>query len=283
MQKIIFSLITVFFTTSCTFVTEGAKENAVARVGETYLSADETKKLLGEKTSKEDSINIVTNYINNWALKQLFIQKAKANLPDEKLIEFEKLIEQYRADLYIGAYKEALVKKSMDTVVTSDEMKRYYDQNKENFRLNEELAMLRYLHVPKTYAKLAEVKEKFRRYNPKDAEELINLAIQFKAYSFNDSVWVKSSEIIEKVPPLNTENIGQYLNNSQFFELTDSLGVYLVHINKVLKKTDPPPLEYIEPTLRQIILNKRKLEFINRLEKDIIDEAVKKNRFEIYE
>lgn len=268
---------------SCAYFKEDTKENAVARVGETYLSADETKNLLGEKTSKEDSINIITNYINNWALKQLFIQKAKANLSDEKLIEFEKLIEQYRADLYIGAYKEALVKKTMDTMVSLGEMKQYYEQNKENFRLNEELAMLRYLHVPKTYAKLSEVKEKFRRYNQNDTKELGGLAIQFKAYSFNDSVWVKSSEIIEKVPPLNSENIGQYLNNSQFFELTDSLGVYLVHINKVLKKTDPPPLEYIEPTLRQIILNKRKLEFINKIEKDIIDEAVKKNRFEIYE
>ena len=43
------------------------------------------------------------------------------------------------------------------------------------------------------------------------------------------------------------------------------------------------PLGYIRPTLRQVLLNRRKLEFLRRLETELLDEAVKQNEFEIYE
>ncbi len=42
------------------------------------------------------------------------------------------------------------------------------------------------------------------------------------------------------------------------------------------------PLSYIKPTIEQIILNKRKLELIKKLEKDITKDAIKNNDFEIY-
>ena len=46
----------------------------------------------------------------------------------------------------------------------------------------------------------------------------------------------------------------------------------------------PPnfPLEYIDNTIEKIIFNKRKLKFIKKFEKDIIQDAIKTNRFEIY-
>jgi hypothetical protein len=45
---------------------------------------------------------------------------------------------------------------------------------------------------------------------------------------------------------------------------------------------DIAPLSYIKPSLKLIILNKRKLELIKKLEKDITQDAIKNNEFEIY-
>ena len=42
-------------------------------------------------------------------------------------------------------------------------------------------------------------------------------------------------------------------------------------------------IEYVSPTLKQIILNKRKSNYINNLEKEIITNAIKKKQFELYE
>jgi hypothetical protein len=65
--------------------------------------------------------------------------------------------------------------------------------------------------------------------------------------------------------------------------LEDSLGVYLGKIGDVRNINEIAPLSYIEPTIRQVLLNRRKLDFMRRLETEILDEAVKQNEFQIYE
>ncbi|NER15536.1 peptidyl-prolyl cis-trans isomerase [Leptobacterium flavescens] len=271
----------IFF--SCTIFEKKSDENAVARVGENYLYEDEINTLLGERLNKDDSAMVVQNYINGWAKKQLLVERAKINLDKDKMAEFERLIEEYRIDLLTAAYKEALVNQGMDTIISEDELTRYYEDHKENFKLNEELLKLRYVQIDQSFSDVESVKERLTRFNEEDKLELEAIALQFKSFSLNDSIWIKAVQFIQKVPLINANNRSRYLKKSQFFELTDSLEVYLVHVNDILKRNETAPLEYVKPTIQQIILNKRKLEFIRNLEKDLIDDAIQKKQFEVYE
>lgn len=79
--------------------------------------------------------------------------------------------------------------------------------------------------------------------------------------------------------PLNEED---YLKKSQFFEIQDSLEVYLGQVTDVLEINDIAPFDYVSPDIRQLILNRRRMDYIRNLETDIIDEAIKKNEFEVY-
>jgi hypothetical protein len=74
----------------------------------------------------------------------------------------------------------------------------------------------------------------------------------------------------------------EVLKKSNFTQFQDSIGVYLVKIEDILNQNEIAPLSYIKPTLRQIILNKRKLELIRKLETDITRDAIEHNKFEIY-
>ena len=120
----------------------------VARVGTTYLYKEEINALLQDNVSKEDSATFVANYINNWATKQLLLSKSKINLPEEKLQEFNQLIENYKTDLYTRAYKEALVSQSQDTIISAQELNAFYEREKENFKLKEKLVKLRFIELP---------------------------------------------------------------------------------------------------------------------------------------
>ena len=53
-------------------------------------------------------------------------------------------------------------------------------------------------------------------------------------------------------------------------------------VEDVKLRGEQAPLEYSLPTVKQILLNKRKLELIKKLEKDITQDAVKNDQFEIY-
>tara|TARA_R110000796_G_scaffold104102_1_gene213794 strand:- start:182475 stop:183299 length:825 start_codon:yes stop_codon:yes gene_type:complete len=269
---------------SCGYVWKKEEDKVpLARVGTSYLYKEDINALLKDNISKEDSASFVTNYINNWATKQLLLSKSKINLPEEQLKEFNQLIENYKTDLYTRAYKEALVSKSEDTIISDKELSDFYDIEKENFKLNEKLVKLRFIELSNQFLNKEDVEERLNRFNAKDLKFLDSIGIQFKKLNFNDSIWVKASRVINEIPPLTFENEDRYLKKSQFFELQDSLGVYLAKVTDVLYPNDTSPLSFIKPSIKQVLLNRRRLELIRKLETEIIDDAIKDKEFEVYE
>lgn len=272
-----------FVLISCGDFFNGKEDRAVlARVGDTYLYEDVITSMIADEMSPQDSAAFVVNYINKWASKQLLLSKSKINLPEEKLAEFDRLVSDYKADLYTKAYLEALVQKSQDTVINESELRGFYDTRKENFKLDEKLVQLRFAVLPLQFLNKDEVVEKLRSYTPEDKAFLDSIAVQFNKLHLNDSVWVEASRIMREIPVIDNSNQKRYLKKSQFFELQDSLGVYLGKVTNVLEENDIAPLQYIEPNIRQIILNRRRLGQMRKLENDVLDEAIKKNEFEIY-
>lgn len=255
----------------------------VARVGETYLYKEDLKELLLVNMSEEDSTSFVNNYINNWGYKQLLLSKSKINLPEEKLEYFEQLVSNYRTDLYTGAYKEALVLQSHDTAITRNQLTEFYEREKENFKLKERIIQLRFVELPVQYMDKDVVARKLRDFKEADKRYLDSISVQFRKVNFNDSIWASVFRVMEEIVPLTVENQDKYLKKSQFFELQDSLGVYLAKVNDILEINDIAPLTYIEPTIKQLLLNRRKLDYMKKLEVEVMDEAIKKKEFEIYE
>ena len=234
-----------------------------------------------ESTSKEDSILIVNNFINKWATQQLLIDQSVKNIPQEQQDKFDKLVDEYKIDLYTESYKNSIVTRQLDSLISVNELENFYELNKENFKLNDELLKVRYITVPLNFNNLSEVKIKLQRFNSEDKIDLYNLSIKFKAFNLNDSIWIKNDVLLDALPILQSDS-QQVLKKSNFTQLQDSLGVYLVKIEEVLKTNDIAPLTYVKPTIKQIILNKRKQELLKILEKDITIDAIKNKNFELF-
>ncbi len=280
-----------FFVTSMTILfsscegmfNQDEEKEPLARVGDTYLYKEDVESLINDDMTAEDSTVFVTNYINNWASKQLLLSKSKINLPEEKLAEFDRLVADYRADLYTRAYIEALVNQSQDTAVTKNQLEEFYEREKENFKLNEKLVQLRFVGMSNQFLDRDGVEKRIKKWDDSDKRYLDSIAVQFKKIHFNDSIWVSAARVIEEIPPLTRANEEDHLKKSQFFELQDSLEVYLGLVTNVLDVNETAPFAYVEPDIRQLILNRRRLDYVRKLETEIIDEAIKKNEFEVYE
>ncbi len=275
---IILSVVTI----SCQNFRNRIDKEVIARVNETYLYKDEIKELIPKGIPKSDSINIINTYINTWATRQLFIDQAKRNLTEQELKEFDELVDDYRSTLYINAYKNAVINKSINMEITDPDIESYYEQNLENFNLNEELVKLRYLHLPPDYNDIVATQRQLNRFNVEDIEELESKKQQCIAYSLNDSTWIKVDQILNKIPILKKQDKSKLLKGGKYMQLRDSTGVFMIKIKDVLKRNEKAPLEYIKPVIRQIILNKRKLELIKKIEKDITKDAVENKQFEVY-
>lgn len=281
MNKIFLTIINLIVLCSCDFINQDNLDTPIARVNDSYLYKKDIKNLIFENTSKDDSTLIVANFINRWATKQLLIDQSIINLTQEKQDAYNNLVNQYKTDLYIEAYKSSIVAKQLDSVITFEELEKFYNQNKENFKLNDNLLKIRYIHIDENFSNTKELVEKFKRFDSIDKNELTKLSIKFKAFNLNDSIWIKNDLLIRVLPVLKQNNI-QVLKKTNFTQLQDSLGVYLVKIEAVLKTNDIAPLSYVKPTIEQIVINKRKQEILKKIEKEITIDAIKNKNFELF-
>ena len=267
---------------SCSYFKKPQEPEAVARVGEMYLYKSDIKDLVPKGTAKNDSIAIVKSYIGRWATQKILYNAAEYNLSNNQIEGFEDLINQYKIDLYTKAYLEKLVKQQIDTVVTEAQINSYYNLNKQYFKNSSELIKLRYINLVKENQKLDKIKAKFSSFTKNERKDLQEQAIQFKSYAFNDSMWVDINQVYEKLPFINVNNKDRYMIPGLNFQYPDSTSVWLVKVNNVLSKNEATPLQFLRPTIKQVIINNRKLELVKTIEKEITNDAIKNNKYEIY-
>jgi hypothetical protein len=273
--------LTIFFC-SCSYFKADEKPEAIARVKDVYLYKEEIKELIPSGTSKKDSAEIIKNYINRWAEQKLLIDAAEINLSEEKKADFDELIKQYKVDLYTKAYIEEIVKNTVDTIVSQSEIIGYYNQNKENFRTNGTLVRLRYINIKKDNPRFGTIRSKFFNFKKSDKKFWDVYVLQCNNFALNDTVWTNMEQVYSKLPFINPDNKNTYISAGKAFEYGDASNDYLVKITNVINNNQISPFEYIKPTLKEIILNKRKLELIKKFEKEITDDAIKNNKYEIY-
>ena len=279
-MKSIYLIIILLLICSCDLPTN-EESNAVARVGEDFLFISDLEDKIGPNGS--DSIQITTRTINEWAEELLYQKKAEINLSSRVKKGLEELVSTYRNDLYVKTYKDKAIQSQLDSIVEKEEIESYFEQNKLNFKTNKDLLRGRYVRVRNENYNLQSIRKSIRRFNEDDKVFLDSLALQFTTYSLNDSIWIQASQFFNRLPSISEKRYKNFLKNDTFFELQDSLEVYLVVVEEVVLRNDLAPLDYVEPTLKQILINKRKLELMRQLDREIIDEGLRQNIYEVYE
>ncbi|MCB0806806.1 MAG: hypothetical protein KDC05_13495 [Bacteroidales bacterium] len=256
-------------------------ENVLARVYNDYLYESEIGELVPPGTNPKDSISLVKNYVNNWVSEKLFLQKAEKNLHDEDLL-FEKQLEQYRNSLIIYAYESKLITQNLDTSVSQTEIEQYYNDNLENFQLKDNIVKVYYARFDGDIDEMKKIR-KFFYAESEEARDSLDTYIEEYSdlYFLDNETWILFDDVLKYVP-INTYNKEAYLQNNRKIEITEEGYVFLVNFTDFKIKDGISPLSFEKETIRQIILNKRKLRIINNMREEVFNSALENNDFEIY-
>lgn len=284
-KKISYFLIALTLS-SCQFLGLEKKnptsETPIAKVYNSYLYKEDIEKLIPKNIEKQDSILLAKSIISNWAKQHLLLYKAEQNLTQENSEKYAKLVEDYKQSLLVNGYKERLIKQQLDTVISSQEIQNYYELNKSNFKLNEDLLKIKYLHFGNAILDKKGIINLFKSEDHDDLLTLESQGLNFKEISLNDSTWVKLDDVLLKISKFIEIPKENLLKKTKFIQKEDSLGVYLMSVKDVLKRNDIAPLSYITPTIKQMILHKRKLELIREIEKTLLNDAIQNKNFTEY-
>jgi len=275
-----FCSIILFLTLlGCSYFNKKEEKKFIARVGDKYLYLDDIKQLVDNKVSSEDSLLLINNYIQKWVKENLLLQKAELNLTDQQK-DFKKQLEDYKKSLIIYSYEQKLVKQKLDTNISEEEINQYYKDESQNFELKNDIVKVRYLKLSKN-APIKKIRKIYQSNKLKDLIKLNEYAHQYSERFFlNDSLWILFDELESKMP-LKVADTENYLKSINHIEVEDSSAYYLVCIKDYKLKGSLAPLSFESKNIKSIILNKRKLGLIKKVQNELYQDAILNKQIEI--
>jgi len=266
----------------CSKFDSNKQEEPLARVFEEYLYPSDLSDAITPGTSSQDSLVIAKRFVETWVKDQLMLSRAEQALSEEQM-DFEKQIEQYRLSLLIFSYRQKLLQQKLDTLVTEEEIQTYYEENVNNFMLNQDVIKGTFIKIPLSAPRVDELRRWSWNSRPEDLEQMEKYCISYadKFSDFNDS-WVYFNSIKVQLP-MKISQPSRYLSYNKNIETKDSQFRYFLHVTDLVIEGEAAPLELVSEDIISIILNKRKMEFIQDLEQRVYNDGVNRNQFEIYQ
>ena len=264
------------FTVSCFNIDN---KQIIASVNEKDLLLSEVLREMPKAT--EDSAFFIERYMNLWIRKQLMIYHSEINLSSD-LVNYETQIAEYRSSLLIYAYQQELINQNFDTSITSNEISDYYNQYREEFKLVKNIFMGRYIVVDKSAPKSKKLKKWYKSNKPDDIESLTDYCHQFaKEYYLSDSSWQYFSSINNKLPKFITEE-EYFLENTKGVWFEDQQYRHYIYIKNYQIKGSISPLELEREKIRNVLLNKNKIQYLKQLEDELYQNALALKKIKIY-
>ncbi len=253
----------------------------VAKVIDKYLYLDEIRDIIPNNGTKEDSILLARSYINQWITKQLLLHNAELNLTEEEK-DITKLVNDYRTSLLIYRYKQKLLEQKLNITIEEEDLKNYYDKYKFNFTLTHDIVKALYIKLPKNAPGLSRLKKLYKSDNTNDLEELEDYCIlnATKFDNFNEE-WIPAETLLNRIP-VKIDNKEKYLKKITHIEEEDEEYIYFVKIKEYRLRNSISPFDYVMDDIKEILKNKRKIEFESQLEKELNQDAKEKNLYIIY-
>jgi hypothetical protein len=97
-----------------------------------------------------------------------------------------------------------------------------------------------------------------------------------------DSTWIVFDELVKNSPMVEIPNKIQFLKAYPYYETSDDSYLYFLKVNKYRISDNISPLEFVKDDIRNIILNKRKVDLAKKLEDDVFNNAAREKDFEVY-
>ena len=254
----------------------------MARAFGEQLPWSELRKVVPLGLDPLDSAAMAQAYVHKWLKQQVVLQQAERNLgADQK--DFEARLRDYRNSLVIFAYEQALVDQKLDAGVDDAEIEEYYENNRANFELRDNILRLRWFRVREPDKRVFKKLE--GHFMSGDAERMREVELWLAQRNIpimdRSQSWTAFSELRNEIPVWATADPDVRLNEGRTI-LRDKEGGYFIDILELRRKNSVSPLALVEQDIRSILINQRKLRLIERMREDIYQDAQANGHVEIY-
>lgn len=241
------------------------KGEVLARMGEHELYANDITRLIEPGLPAKDSLAALQSLVDNWIRKEVKTAAAEAALSGHS-DEIEAMVAQYRSSLVTYQYEQEWLSDRLDTTVTTEQIRAYYDDNRDAFRLAGPIVKARIVRLPSGLRQSRKLEEMFRSERETDRNDFLNIC-QKNQYQTNDfsSEWTDFSTVVRHIP-FSQSNFDEFLRTRKYYDVEDDQYKYMMAIDAYRSTGDYSPMERETANICKIILNKRRQTLLTTLE-----------------
>lgn len=248
----------------------------LVEVGNAFLYKEDLDAALPVGIHDKDSVRFAEDYIRNWVEDVLLYGKAEGNIPDNEKIDQQ--VAAYRRALIMHTYQEELVRQKLGTEVSEEEIEAYYEAHAAQFRAEQPYIQGLFMKVPVQTRNLNRVRNWYKRNTQDAIDGLEKFSIAHAvSYEYFYDRWRPVSEFALKMPLEALETDMDYLKRNKNVEVRDTVYCYFLHVEQFLPKGDLLPLEYAKNEIKEMIINLKRVAFINQMKNDLYREASENN------
>lgn len=265
MKKLI--IIIIFFGISCN--QNESPKNWVAKYNNSYLLERDILSVIPKGLSEDDSLLFVNQYIEKWAKDRVLLNTANDFLSEEEILRIETQVESYRENLMESAIEEKFMQDFSDQV-SEQELMEYYEMFPDTFILKDDIISFKILEVPEDSA------NRYKRMLRNQEYEDLQARLEFNQYRFDFT----KNNWIELIQLLATDILPERIKNqnlmvaNQIFSATENNSAFIIQIDSIGKKGEPAPYSFIKPTIKSVVLNKRKLNLLSEKKHELYEKAL---------
>lgn len=276
-----FLVILVNISFSCKWI-NNTNDEPIAKAFDKFLYLKDLDGVVPLNVHGNDSIAMIKSFIDQWQREQVMQHQAQENVNiDDKTIQEQ--LETYRKSLIRFQYEQELIAQKLDTVVSNQEIEKYYQENQQNFQLKKPILKVSYIKLPENAPKITMVKKLFTSKDMRDIDLLEKYCFKYSpTFSLLDTTWHYTEEL-EKIFPISKLAEDNFNNLNRIFEVSENSSLYLIILRDSKFRDSLSPLVFERENIKNLILNQRKLALLNQMEKEVFDEALKNNELEIYD
>ena len=266
---------------SCTPKDQTETNKTIAQVGNKLLTINDLSTKIPSGLTTTDSIAFVEDYIEKWIKQQLLVNEAESKLTSEEKDVREEL-EKYKEELLIFRYQSSRIPEIVERSVPYSEIETYYNANIEKFALSETIVRVNYLILPERVKLSAQMKKIAISDDPDDIGAFEEYAsTQAKKYeNFNDN-WVNFNNLIVN-SKLNSSSESRLLQQNKIIEFVSNDETHLLVIRDYKLAGETAPIDFVEPQIRYLLINKKKLDFLREIKDSLYTDALKYNKFRVF-
>lgn len=259
-------------------------DRPLAKVGRQTLYLSEVEGLFPSEVSPSDSLKLLESYIDKWVKKELKVREAERHFSADEEEEIDRKVQDYRKALLTHKLEQYYIDTQLDTTVTDDQVKSYYEAHRDEFKMDNNIAKGVVVRLNAKYRAKDKLKALMASGTAESRLDLTDICLKNGFTLWEADTWQDGSDFVAQIDTPERVDQAKLLSGRVVQEYSSGDNLWFVYIRDARLRGQTMPLELAktQENARRILLNSRRQDVLYNAEDSLLVRGIENKKVTIF-